>query len=73
MDLRKLGSIFWVGLAIIYCVVWFYLDEWGVVQLFAENVVQPFLPPERDAYTGVTILGWIVLSVMGGPALAKGK
>jgi hypothetical protein len=73
LSLRKLGSIFWVGVAVIYCVVWYNFDQWGWIQAFAEYVVQPFLPENRDAYTGVTIMLWVVLFTLGGPARDKGK
>lgn len=69
MDLRKLGSIFYVLLACAYLFVWYYLDKWGVVEWFAMTFVQPFM--DYDAYMGVTIMGWIVLSLIGGPALKK--
>jgi hypothetical protein len=53
--------------------VWYNFDQWGWIQAFAEYVVQPFLPENRDAYTGVTIMLWVVLFTLGGPARDKGK
>ena len=63
--------IFWFIIIIAYVVGWYYLDQNGIVEWFADTFVQPFVG-ERDAYFGVTAMMLVALVGLG-PGVALGE
>jgi hypothetical protein len=69
--LKTLGAFAWVCIAVFYVWAWYQLDQLGAIQAFADHVIQPWIPENREAYTGVNAVILIVLIGLGGRSCRK--
>jgi hypothetical protein len=71
--IRTFGALFWVGAAIAYLAIWWFLETIGFMAVFSYTVIQPFLPPDRDAHITVSLLGWLIFTAFLTGAAGSNK